>query len=101
MSDNHQTEAARRVAAILEAFLPEGRIGSVVAGSTLPGAGATLELVNPADGRVCATYADAGAGVVDAAMEAARPAQRQWWSLTAAARGRAMWEIARLVRQHA
>jgi acyl-CoA reductase-like NAD-dependent aldehyde dehydrogenase len=39
--------------------------------------------------------------VVDAAMQAARPAQLKWWSLSAAARGRAMWEIARLVRQHA
>ncbi len=48
-----------------------------------------------------ASYADAGAPVVDAAMAAARTGQQAWWKLTAAARGRAMWEIARLVRQNA
>ena len=39
--------------------------------------------------------------VVDAAMEAARIAQAAWWRMTASARGRAMWEVARLVRAHA
>jgi acyl-CoA reductase-like NAD-dependent aldehyde dehydrogenase len=101
MTLHHETEAARRIAALLSAFLPGGRIGSVVAGEVLPGGGATLDLVNPADGLAFASYADAGAAVVDAAMEAARPAHRQWWGSTAAARGRAMWEIARLVRQNA
>jgi len=101
MTLHHETEAARRIAALLSAFLPGGRIGSVVAGEVLPGGGATLDLVNPADGLAFASYADAGAAVVNAAMEAARPAHRQWWGLTAAARGRAMWEIARLVRQNA
>jgi acyl-CoA reductase-like NAD-dependent aldehyde dehydrogenase len=101
MAAHHHTDAAQRTTEILSAFLPDGRIGSVVAGEVLKGGGATLELVNPADGRVFATYADAGASVVDAAMTAARPAQQKWWGMTAAARGRAMWEIARLVRQNA
>jgi acyl-CoA reductase-like NAD-dependent aldehyde dehydrogenase len=101
MLNHPNADTARRAAAILREFLPDGQIGSVVAGHVLPGEGATLELVNPADGRAFASFADAAASVVDAAMQAARPAQLKWWSLSAAARGRAMWEIARLVRQHA
>jgi acyl-CoA reductase-like NAD-dependent aldehyde dehydrogenase len=101
MSEYWNTEAAQRIATLLGTFLPDGRIGSVVAGDVLPGGGATLELVNPAAGHVFATYADAGAAIVDAAMAAAQPAQQTWWGMTASARGRAMWEIGRLVRQHA
>jgi acyl-CoA reductase-like NAD-dependent aldehyde dehydrogenase len=101
MFDNHHTEAARRAETILREFLPGSRIGSVIAGEVLVGRGSALELVNPADGRAFATYTDAGPEVVQAAMDAAGPAQRQWWGMTAAARGRAMWEIARLVRQNA
>ncbi|TCZ64940.1 aldehyde dehydrogenase family protein [Roseicella aquatilis] len=95
------TPAAPRIAALLSGFLPGGAVGSVVGGEVLPGTGAALELVNPADGRAILSYADAGAAVVEAAMAAAAPAQRAWWGMTAAARGRAMWEVARLVRQHA
>ncbi|MGA2292871.1 aldehyde dehydrogenase family protein [Bradyrhizobium sp.] len=101
MMNHANAETSRRAAAILREFLPGGEIGSVVAGNVLRGGGVTLELVNPADGLLFASFADAGASVVDAAMQAARPAQQQWWSLSAAARGRAMWEIARLVRQNA
>ena len=90
-----------RVQALLTALLPGGRVGSLVAGGILPGTGAPLDLVNPADGRVILTYADAGAAVVDAAMAAAQEGQRAWWGMTASARGRAMWEVARLVRAEA
>ncbi len=48
-----------------------------------------------------AHFADAGADVVDAAMAAAREGQRAWWAMSAAARGRAMWAVAALVRRHA
>lgn len=100
-----QTGAAPRVAELLSRLLSQlpanGQVGSFVAGEILPGFGATLDLVNPADGRILLSYADAGAPVVDAAMTAARTAQRAWWGLTAAARGRAMWEVARLIRAHA
>jgi acyl-CoA reductase-like NAD-dependent aldehyde dehydrogenase len=101
MNNHSHAETSRRTAAILREFLPNGEIGSVIACDVLPGGGARLELVNPADGQMFASFADAGPGVVDAAMQAARPAQQKWWGLTAAARGRAMWEIARLVRQNA
>ncbi len=94
-------DTSARVAALLSQLLPGGQVGSLVAGAILPGTGAPLDLTNPADGRVILSFADAGAAVVDAAMQAARPAQRAWWAMTAAARGRAMWEVARLVRHHA
>ncbi|MDJ0389519.1 aldehyde dehydrogenase family protein [Roseomonas sp. E05] len=97
----HSSPAAPRLAELIACLLPGAAVGSLVGGAILPGTGAALELVNPADGRPLLSYADAGAAVVEAAMEAARPAQRAWWGMTAAARGRALWEVARLVRAHA
>ncbi len=101
MSGTPHSPAADRVAALLADLLPGGRIGSVVAGEILAGTGAALDLTNPADGGVLATFADAGPSVVEAAMAAARDAQRAWWGMSAAARGRALWAVAALVRQHA
>ncbi|SEH25932.1 Acyl-CoA reductase [Methylobacterium sp. 275MFSha3.1] len=101
MSGTPHSPAADRVAALLSDLLPGGRIGSVVAGEILAGTGAALDLTNPADGGVLATFADAGPSVVEAAMAAARDAQRAWWGMSAAARGRALWAVAALVRQHA
>lgn len=94
-------DAAPRLQALLAELLPGGQVGSLVGGDVLPGTGEALALVNPADGRMLLTYADAGQAVVDAAFAAAAPAQRVWWGMTAAARGRAMWEVARLIRAKA
>ena len=99
--DTTPIDTAARVSELLARLLPGGRVGSLVAGEILPGMGAALDLVNPADGRVILTYADAGAAVVDTAMAASRAGQRAWWRMTASARGRAMWEVARLVRAEA
>ena len=101
MSASNPSDAKQHVAALLSDLLPGGRIGSVVAGEVLVGTGESLNLVNPADGRVFASFPDAGAPVVDAAMAAAREGQRAWWGMTAAARGRAMWAVGALVRRHA
>lgn len=95
------TETAARIHELLAALLPGGQVGSFVAGEILRGTGAPLDLVNPADGRTFLAYADAGAPVVDSAMDAARQGQRAWWRMTASARGRAMWEVARLIRAEA
>jgi len=89
---------ADRLHTLLSPLLPGGRPGSFIAGEVVEGHGEPLELVNPADGRPLAHYADAGAAVVEQAMQAAAPAQRAWAAQTAAARGRAMWETGRLVR---
>jgi acyl-CoA reductase-like NAD-dependent aldehyde dehydrogenase len=94
-------DTGARVNGLLAGLLPGGRVGSFVAGEVLPSIGGALDLVNPADGQVFLTYADAGAPVVDAAMTAARDGQRAWWRMTASARGRAMWEVARLIRAQA
>ncbi|MCI0756019.1 aldehyde dehydrogenase family protein [Teichococcus vastitatis] len=93
--------AAPRVAELVNQLLPGGAVGSLVGGAILPGTGARLDLVNPADGRVILGFADAGRGVVDAAMAAAAPAQRAWWAMTAAARGRALWAMGQAVRGRA
>jgi acyl-CoA reductase-like NAD-dependent aldehyde dehydrogenase len=94
-------DTAGRVGELLGQFLTGGRVGSFVAGETLPGQGDTLDLVNPADGQVFLSYADAGAAVVDQAMQAAALAQPRWIAMTASARGRAMWDIGRRVRENA
>ncbi|GJD37368.1 aldehyde dehydrogenase family protein [Methylobacterium aerolatum] len=93
--------ASSRLADLLSDLLPGGRIGSVIAGEVIAGNGPSLDLVNPADGKVLASFADAGPAVVDAAMAAARDGQRAWWAMSAAARGRAMMAVAALVRRHA
>jgi acyl-CoA reductase-like NAD-dependent aldehyde dehydrogenase len=95
------SDATSRIAALLADLLPGGTVGSFVAGEVLPGTGGELELVNPADGLPILRFRDAGGPVVDAAMQAARAAQPKWWAMTAAARGRAMWDVARHVRNHA
>jgi acyl-CoA reductase-like NAD-dependent aldehyde dehydrogenase len=86
---------------LVAGFLGRADVGSVVGGAVLPGTGAALDLVNPADGNRFLCYRDAGASVVDAAMAAAAAAQPRWWAMTAAARGRAMHAIAAQVRAHA
>lgn len=98
--DTVASDAASRVSALLAPFLGQD-VGSVVAGQVITGQGEEIELVNPADGRPLLRYRDAGPAVVDAAMGEAATAQRVWFAMTAAARGRAMLEVARLVRTHA
>lgn len=92
---------AERIEALRAQLLGTATIGSFVGGEIVPGDGENLDLVDPATGRVFASYADAGPSAVDAAMEAAERAQAEWFALTASARGRIMFEIGRLVRQNA
>lgn len=94
-------DGSARVLELLRDILPSKDIGSLVAGEILPGSGESVELVDPATGKVSLTYADAGPAVIDAAMDAAQEAQARWVVLTASARGRVMWEIGRLLREHA
>ncbi len=102
MPDGSVRSGARaRVAQLLGGLLPGSGVGSFIAGEIVPGTGESLDLVNPADGGVILSYADAGAPVVAQAMTAARAAQPRWWGTTAAARGRGLWDVARLVRANA
>jgi acyl-CoA reductase-like NAD-dependent aldehyde dehydrogenase len=94
-------DGSARVLELLQDLLPSKDIGSLVAGQILPGSGESVELVDPANGKVFLTYADAGPAVIDAAMDAAQEAQARWVALTPSARGRVMWEIGRLLREQA
>jgi acyl-CoA reductase-like NAD-dependent aldehyde dehydrogenase len=102
MSDTRpQINAEERIAELLTGFLPSTEIGSWVDGTVAIGNGEVMTLIDPATGTPFAAYRDADQSVIDAAMDAAARAQRQWIGLTASARGRVMFEIARLIRQHA
>ena len=95
-----QAQAAR-IAEIFKQFFPGGGIGSFVNGEILPGSGDELNLTDPATGRVFTTFKDADQSVIDAAMDSAARAQREWMTMTASARGRIMNGIARRIREHA
>jgi acyl-CoA reductase-like NAD-dependent aldehyde dehydrogenase len=83
---------------LIGATFPRGVIESFIGGAFVPGEGEPVALSDPSDGKVWAHYADAGAGVVDQAMNAALAGQRAWMALTASQRGRVMWAIGAGVR---
>jgi aldehyde dehydrogenase (NAD+) len=64
----------------------------------------TFETGNPATGEVLTTVADASAGDVDAAVQAARKAfddmSGSWRKMSASERGRVLWKISELVEKH-
>ena len=64
---------------------------------------ATRPVVNPATGEVIATVAESAASDVAAAVSAARDAfdAGPWRTMTAQARGRILFDMARIVRAHA
>ncbi|MGT2476168.1 aldehyde dehydrogenase family protein [Paraburkholderia terrae] len=83
-------------------FFPNAKtIGSYIGGELVEGAGETIQLFDAATGDESIAYKDGGAAVVEQAAAAAVRAQKQWWALTHAARGRVMFEIAREVRAEA
>lgn len=94
-------DPGQRIRELLEGFLPGKDIGSYVGGEVLIGSGDQLTLTDPATGKGFATFRDADASVIDAAMDAASRAQAEWMKLTASARGRVMNEIARKIRESA
>ncbi|MFP3613227.1 aldehyde dehydrogenase family protein [Paraburkholderia sp. SIMBA_050] len=83
-------------------FFPAAQtIGSYVNGELVEGQRETIQLYDAATGEKSIAYRDGGAEVVALAASAAQTAQTRWWSLTHAARGRTMFEVARELRQHA
>ncbi|MDP9902997.1 aldehyde dehydrogenase family protein [Variovorax ginsengisoli] len=96
-----QTDLNQQLLAKLASFFPAAKtVGSYVGGEYIVGTGAAVKLVDPATGREFLSYADAGAELVDKAAVAAVAGQRAWAALTAAQRGRVMFEIGRVVRNH-
>ncbi|MCY1667397.1 aldehyde dehydrogenase family protein [Rhizobium sp. SL86] len=94
-------EPGVRIAKLMKDILGTETIGSLIDGAVMSGHGESLSLTDPSNGKVFATFDDADASVVDAAMAAAELAQKEWMKLTASARGRVMNEIGRKIREHA
>nr|WP_278437518.1 aldehyde dehydrogenase family protein [Brucella anthropi] len=94
-------EQAARIAQIFESFFPKSEIGSFVNGEIVAGSGNEQNLTDPATGIVFASFKDADQSIIDAAMDSAARAQREWMALTASARGRVMNQIASCIREHA
>ena len=102
------SESAR---ALLTAFV-DGRLRELAtaaaaqAGATAGGAPAgraaaraTLTVINPARGELLAELPVDGAAQIDAAVERAQAAQRNWAALSGAERGRVLLRAARLLRE--
>ncbi|TRL37560.1 aldehyde dehydrogenase family protein [Rhizobium straminoryzae] len=94
-------EPGVRIAKLMKDILGTETIGSLIDGAVMSGHGESLSLTDPSTGKVFATFADADAGVVDTAMDAAERGQKEWMKLTASARGRVMNEIGRKIREYA
>jgi len=78
-----------------------GRVGSLVDGETLEGAGARVGLTDPATGTALLDYGAADAALAAAAAAGAARAQRAWMALAAAERGRRLWAVGALLRRDA
>jgi len=74
-------------------------VGSYINGELVVGTGDVIQLFDPATGEKSISYPDGGAEVVAQASAAAVRAQKEWWSLTHAARGRVMFAIANEIRK--
>lgn len=95
-----ENNAAETLLAAFTYFFPGAKsVGSYVGGELVEGSGDTIQLYDAATGRPSLAYKDGGAAVVEVAAAAADKAQKQWWALTHAARGRVMFEIARELRK--
>jgi len=80
----------------------DGAFGLFIGGAWREAAsGESFETENPATGEVLARIAQAGAEDVDAAVAAARRAQRGWKRLGGHGRARHLYALARLVQKHA
>ena len=90
-----------RVPEDVQAFL-DGSAESIVIGGQRRAAvhGGTLDTHDPATGRVIASLAAGRAADVDAAVQSARAAQREWAALKPAARARALADFAQLVEDN-
>lgn len=95
-----QSKAGTLIGAFAAFFPGATEIGSYVGGRLVAGAGQDIQLFDPATGEKSLSYRDAGPEVAQQACIAAREAQKRWWSLTHAARGRILYAVAAKVREH-
>jgi acyl-CoA reductase-like NAD-dependent aldehyde dehydrogenase len=94
-----QNIAETLLAAFTHFFPGAKTIGSFVGGELVEGACDPIQLYDAATGQPSLAYNDGGAAIVEQAAHAAQRAQKQWWALTHAARGRVMFDIARELRK--
>lgn len=71
-----------------------------IAGRLVPGEGETITLIDPVTGAPLLDYRDAGAALVEQAIEAATSAQAEWMALSASERGRRLQGAARGLEGH-
>jgi betaine-aldehyde dehydrogenase len=88
----------QQVEQLLNELLGSTQFGSWIGGQMLLGKGDEISLINPATGHSFMTYADATEAVVEQAANAAAQAQKQWWAMTASARGQLMWRCGDVIR---
>jgi len=94
-------QEARQLMDALASFFPGiEEVGSYVAGRIVVGKGDTIQLYDPATGNESVSYRDGGAEVAAQACEAASQAQKTWWGMTHAARGRILFAVGAQIRQH-
>lgn len=91
-----------RLAASLQGLgLNPDRLGSLVDGRLMPGAGETVTVFDPVTGKKLWDYADAGSDIAAQAVAAAQEAQKGWAQRSAAGRGRVMQAVARAILEAA
>ena len=78
----------------------DAEVGSLVAGRLVAGTGGEIAVADPATGTTLMTYADAGEAPALAAVAAAEAGRTSWRSRTAAERGRILYRVGALVRDH-
>lgn len=99
---NRTSRHAQRLNALLEPYWgARSGVGSYLDGEFRDGHGDPVVVRDAHDGSVLAEYRDAATTHVELADAAARRARAEWGALTAAARGRAMYRVGALVREHA
>ena len=96
-----ENNGENQVSTLLTSLLGTDQFGSWINGKLVSGTGDNINLVNAATGNVFMQYQDAGENNVEHAAQAAVLAQRQWWSMTATARGRTMYNCGIKVREAA
>ena len=101
MSFEIEGNGEQQIEVLLNSLLGSSDFGSWVGGVLVPGKGAEITLVNPATGQGLMAYNDATDVIVSRAAEAASVAQKQWWAMTASARGRLMWQCGAQIREAA
>jgi acyl-CoA reductase-like NAD-dependent aldehyde dehydrogenase len=97
---NRSQAVSENVFSVFQKFFPGATtVGSWVNGELVTGKGDTVQLFDPATGEKSLAYADGGEAIVELAAAAAVRAQKEWWALTHAGRGRVMFAIANEIRK--